>query len=1013
MLLKRALVFMALCCAVHTPAAASPVTRGLDDFTVRTWNENDGLSVSRITAIAQDHDGYLWLGTDAGLVKFDGVRFLPVNDIGGVKLPLAPIPALLSTADRSLWIGTVGPYGIARLQNGRLTLYGADRGLLPGYVVTLLEDRAGVLWAGNASGLFTFDGDRWHAVTDPVLAGSRVLALHQSLDGSLWVASRTSVFRRKAGQSGFVLVDTFDIASNAWQGFSEDANGAVWISDFREGFRRVGVAPAPDTTHRGWGVQLLHDRRGNFWVATRGQGLWRVRPNQHDGQTVEFLTRQHGLATDAVQCLFEDREGNVWVGTQAGLQRLTPHRVTPLTDLPIARATALTPDGSVWVGSTSGLTRFTAAGRRHYGEAEGLPGSVVLATQVDRAGVLWVSTERGIARFANETFSPLAVPSGTVIPRIFSLVNTGAALWLRDVNSSIMKVSDRGEVLPLSEIPETFRHNVVTLADDAAGRLWFGGTNGHLGTLHPDGTFARRELPVGSITAITPAADGALWVGGDEGLTLIEGDRVRTVTAAHGLPTRVRSIVEDGDGVLWVGFGSGIARLEKAEMLRAVATPGYRIHYRLFNTADGAAGVPMTEGSRTAVRAHDDRLWFATSAGVTVIDPHQIGEPRHTAPAILEAVTAGARTIEPVPGVKLPARTSQLQFIFTAPTLTDSMRVEFKYRLDGVDGAWIDAGTNRQAAYANLGPGTVYLPRHGDQRRRGVEHAHRLCLQREPDLLSDPLVLRRLRAGPAAGGVCVLAPARAARPHAVRHGPGRADAHEPRHPRHAAAGARGAGAAARRSVAHVRGHADGEQRSRAPHAAPGGGVHPRSAPVDLGPPQPGAGTPLALTRPARGGRPRRRRSSGVARRLGQRGAAIVFAGRGAANPPDLPGGADQRRAAWLAAAHRRGARIRPQAGGRPRERRRSRLRSGAGRACDRALRRAQHARAGGPGARTPDDCLEARQRHARGSGRPRRLRGKLAPQFRPRWPGHGWRRPTCAAHTGVTSRCSAARCSPR
>jgi len=705
-MLQKTLLLLALGCALQSRVEARPDVRGLDDFTVRTWNENDGLSVSRITAIAQDRDGYLWLGTDAGLVKFDGVRFIPVVDIGGVKLPVAPIPALLSASDRSLWIGTVGPYGLARLQNGRVTQYGVDRGLLPGYVVTLLEDRAGVLWAGNASGLFTFDGTRWHAVADPALAGSRVLAIHESRDGSLWIASRTSVFRRQAGQTAFVLMDTFDIASNAWQGFSEDAEGRVWISDFREGFRRVGAKPSPDSPHRGWGVQLLHDRRGNFWVATRGQGLWRIRPDEHGQPSVEFLTRQHGLATDAVQCVFEDREGNVWVGTQAGLQRLTPHRVTPLTDVPIARATALTPDGSVWIGNTRGLTRFTAAGRRHYGETEGLPGSVVLATEVDRAGVLWVSTERGIARFANEHFSPLVVPSGAKIPRIFSLVHTGSALWLRDVNLAMVKVSDQGDVLPLDELPPDFRQNVVTLADDARGNVWLGTNSGRLGVLHPDGTFARQDLRgIGSITAITPAADGALWVGGDDGLSVIDGDRVQTVTAAHGLPTRVRSIVQDGDGVLWVGFGSGIARLERAEIARALATPGYRIQYRLFNTADGAAGVPMTEGSRTAVRANDDRLWFATSAGVTVIDPHQIGGPRHTAPAILESVTAGARTIAPVQGVALPARTSQLQFLFTAPTLTDSMRVEFKYRLDGVDRDWIDAGTVRQAAYANLGPG--------------------------------------------------------------------------------------------------------------------------------------------------------------------------------------------------------------------------------------------------------------------------------------------------------------------
>jgi signal transduction histidine kinase/ligand-binding sensor domain-containing protein len=704
--MRRTVLFIALCCACSPAyAVAGPATRGLDDFTVRTWNENDGLSVSRITAIEQDHDGYLWLGTDAGLVKFDGVRFVPIVDVGGVRLPVAPIPALLSASDRSLWIGTVGPFGLARLHNGRITQYGVDRGLLPGYVMTLLEDRAGGLWAGNASGLFRFDGERWHAVTDPTLAGSRVLALHESRDGSLWVASRTSVFRRAAGQTAFELMDTFDIASNAWQGFSEDADGAVWISDFREGFRRVGAKPSATATHRGWGVQLLHDRRGNFWVATRGQGLWRVRPDERGGRSVEFLTRQHGLATDAVQCVFEDREGNLWVGTQAGLQRLTPHRVTPLTDPPIARATALTPDGSVWIGSTHGLTRFSPSGRRHYSETEGLPGAVVLATQVDDAGVLWVSTERGIARFANESFSPLVVPSGTAIPRIFSLVHTRSALWLRDVNLSMVKVSDRGDVLPLTELPPEFHHDVVTLADDATGNLWLGALNGRLGVLRPDGAFTRRDLPIGTITAITPARDGALWVGGNDGLSVLDGDRVRTVTAAHGLPTRVRSIAEDRDGVLWVGFGSGIARLEKSEIDRALSTPGYRIHYRLFNTADGAAGVPMTEGSRTAVLAHDNRLWFATSAGVTIIDPYQIGEPRHTAPAILEAVTAGARTIEPVQGVALPARTSQLQFAFTAPTLTDSARVEFKYRLDGVDRDWVEAGTSRQAAYANLGPG--------------------------------------------------------------------------------------------------------------------------------------------------------------------------------------------------------------------------------------------------------------------------------------------------------------------
>jgi len=701
----RTLAVVALCCALPSGVAASHAVHGLDDFTVRTWNENDGLSASRISAITQDREGYLWLATDSGLVRFDGVRFVPVAEVGGVTLPVAAIPGLLSASDGSVWIGTSGPFGIARLKNGRLTQYGPDQGLLAGPVVTLLEDRAHLLWAGNGAGLFTFDGTRWHRVSDPALDGSSVLALHESRDGSFWVATRSSVFRRRAGEAAFALMDTFEIASNVWQSLSEDAEGGVWISDFREGFRRVGARPLPASTHKGWGVQLLHDSRGNFWVATRGQGLWRVRADGQREAAVELLSRQHGLATDAVQCVFADREGNLWVGTHAGLQRLTPHRVTPLTDVPLARATALTADGSIWIGGARGLTRFSAAGRRHYGEAEGLPGSVVLAMNVDRDGVLWFATERGIASYANERFSPVVVPSGGNIRRVFSLVHARSVFWLRDVALSLTKVSDAGEVLPLSEIPEEFRRGVMTLADDSSGNLWIGAVDGRLGVLRPDGRFERYKLGIGSITTLVPTATGALWIGGADGLSVIDRDVVQTVTAAHGLPTRVRSIAEDRDGVLWVGFGSGIARIEKPEMVRALAEPGYRIRYRLFNTADGAAGVPMTEGSRSVVLARDNRLWFTTSGGVTVIDPREIGPPRPTAPVRVEAVTADARAVEPIQGVMLPARTGHLQFFFTALTLTDSGRVEFKYRLDGVDRDWVDAGTYRQAAYANLGPG--------------------------------------------------------------------------------------------------------------------------------------------------------------------------------------------------------------------------------------------------------------------------------------------------------------------
>ena len=700
--LQSVLVLAALiACLAPVPIGASRPTKGLDDFSVRTWNENDGLFASRITAIEQDADGYLWLGTDVGLVKFDGVRFVPVTQIGDISLPTAPVPTLLSTKDGSLWISTVGRVGLVRWRNGVATQYGPEQGLDESYAMTLLEDRTGVMWTGTRAGLFRFDKKRWHAVENiPGLTGNAVIALHESADGRLWASTTDAVFRRDSGSASFVQVDTLGVASNAWQDFSEDADGGIWISDFTEGFRRVGEKPHRPT-RSGWGVQLLHDSRRNLWVATRADGLWRVR-----GGEVDVITRKDGLATDAVQCVFEDREGNIWVGTQAGLQRLTPHRVTPVTDILIARSVVKTKDGSIWIGNAKGLTRFAPGGRRHYGKQDGLPGKVVLTLHVDREDMLWVATELGVVRFTGNGFSPVVVASDKDKRRVFSLAHISDNLWLRDNQLELLRTSDDGRVRPLTPVPEDFQHDVAALSSDRDGNLWLGRTEGRLGVLRAGTRFERHDLPIGTIRAIRQADDGTIWIGGDVGLTRVRDGRMESIGAEHGLPSQVKSIEDDGKDVLWVGFGSGIARIEKAEIDRALGDDGYRMHYRLFNTADGAAGIPVADGGLTAVRANDGRLWFATSAGVTVIDPAAIGPPRAPAPAVVEAVSADGRPqMKPAQGLMLPARVSHVQFLFSALTMTDSLRVEFLYRLDGVDRDWVPAGTIRQASYANLGPG--------------------------------------------------------------------------------------------------------------------------------------------------------------------------------------------------------------------------------------------------------------------------------------------------------------------
>jgi len=702
---KRALVTAALVTALAPVPSLYAATQGttLAGYAVTTWTEKEGLPAGRIRAIAQGFEGYLWLGLETGLVRFDGVRFVPW---AGAPLPPGTVWSLLTSRDHSLFVGLTGPMPIARIRDGQTTLYGAASGLPNTLVVSLYEDRGGAVWAATLAGLFRFDGRRWARVDLASSDTQSVIGVYEDGGGRLWTATPAAVFRRDTPGGPFELVRRMDVASNVYFSFSRDRDGTMWMSDFHEGFRRLaGERPAPRSVgHAGWGVQLLHDRRGTMWVATQGQGLWHVRTDAATGrQTTDVATMRDGLASDAVQALVEDREGNLWLGTPGGLQRLSPQRVTPRRDLGVARVLEAMPDGTLWLGTASGLTRFSGSEARAFTRADGLPGSVVLALHKGVNGDLWVATERGVATYTNGRFVPLRLPAGANLPRIFAIATSGKDVWLRDFYYRLHRWRD-GRLLPVDDIPDPFRKNLLSMHADRRGRLWMGGAGGQLGLRQADGAFTSRQLPIGGIVRLHTDMDGTLWAGGDEGMSRIAGSEVVTLTRAQGFPGSVKSIVEDRRGDLWIGVGSGIVRVEKSQFMRAALDPATRLRYRFFNAADGVAGIPIAEGTCTGVRAADGRMWFVTSGGVTVVDPDRVGPPPVMPPVRIESVTADAQKFDPQSGLLGPSRTSHLHITFTALTLTDPTRIRFRHRLDGFDHDWIDPGASREAVYTNLPP---------------------------------------------------------------------------------------------------------------------------------------------------------------------------------------------------------------------------------------------------------------------------------------------------------------------
>ena len=704
----RALVAMLTlsCVLVSFDARASDSDSDpLGDYTVTTWSDKEGLPAGRIRAIEQDSDGYLWLGTDVGLVRFDGVRFTAWTTPPSTGVPITGVNALMSARDGSLWIG-INERGVIRNQHGASTVYDERDGFPRSFVFALAEDHQGAVWAGTLQGLYRFSHQRWERIgSGRGLVDGAVLAVSEDSAQRLWIATPTAIYRRIDPSSSFTRIDDIEL-SNTSQHFSEDSDGGIWITDFQRGFRPAypSARERPQGARHGWGAHLLHDHRGNFWVATLGQGLWRVKTGPARSTTVETITVRNGLSSDAVQTMVEDREGNLWVGTRAGLQRLSPRRVTRLIDLPIPRALETSPDGSVWVGTASGLMRFSAAGRQLYGERDGLPGSVVLALHADRAGTLWVASERGLSRFQRGRFSRLLVPRGSQIERIFAITSSGESVWFRDFYRGLFRWQE-GAFARVDDMPDAQRGRPLAVHADRAGNVWIGSAGGKLGVRRPSGEFELYGLDLGDILTIHEDAAGALWVGAEEGLARFSGRRAAAVDRRNGFPGDVKSIIDDSDGNLWLGLDAGIARLDRSEFTKASADRTHQVRYRLFSGSDGVAGLPAALGSRSAVRAADGRLWFVTSAGITIVDPRNLGNPPRLPPVRLETVSADGRTVDLAAGAALLPRTSHVQFAFTSLALTDPMRVRFRYRLDGFDRGWIDAGGNRQASYTNLPPG--------------------------------------------------------------------------------------------------------------------------------------------------------------------------------------------------------------------------------------------------------------------------------------------------------------------
>lgn len=721
----RVLCLCLLVCASSVSSHAQTSDRTISQFVHTAWTAKDG-APGNIFALAQTTDGFLWLGTTEGLYRFDGITFERYKPQSGPAFPSPFVTSLLALPNGDLWIG-FREGGVSRLRDGRNTNYTNSDGLPSGRVAKLVQDRDGTIWAGTDGGLARFGHDQWRRVgTDWNYPRGKAAALFVDRRGTLWVASDHEVLflprgYRKFQTTGIKIGQTYQIA--------ESPGGKLWMAETTRSVRPIllpankdGVEPAIQVGS----VGILFDDDGSLWITTIGDGMRRVPyPDRLKGQkigefsrAIESFTSKDGLTSDYVASILKDREGSIWVGTSAGLDRFRRGALVPIL-LPAKFALkALIPgdDGNIWVGSVSdGLGRIEGDSWKGI-----LAYRTILSGLRDSRGTIWlldsITSPSGapilrVSRLEHRKLTLFAKPSADIhdlwLGTVLATDHLGT-LWLGNGPRSLFFLKN-GHWDRFETPPAVAGKAARVTFTDAKGRIWMGFTNDTV--LVIDGTdvrtFSSKDgLDVGSVMAIT-GGEGQIWIGGDSGLAVWEGGRFRSVLpddrdAFQG----VSGVQEDSSGDLFLSEQRGVVFIRGTEVSKILKDPSSRVQYEAFDEHDGLPGaIQQTPPYPTAVQGTDGRIWFSTSAGVAWIDPAHMSRNLLPPPVFIRSITANGTRYASQAGLQLPPRTRDLTIDYTALSLATPERDRFRYKLEGSDAHWVDAGTRRQAYYTNLSPG--------------------------------------------------------------------------------------------------------------------------------------------------------------------------------------------------------------------------------------------------------------------------------------------------------------------
>ncbi|MGI8769851.1 MAG: sensor histidine kinase [Acidobacteriaceae bacterium] len=738
-------------------------SRPLRQLGQQNWQTDSGLPQNTVHATLQTRDGFLWLATEGGLVRFDGTDFVVFDKRTTPVLRSNLFFSLAEDAQGSLWAATAE--GLLQVRAGHMRLFTTQDGLPSDSVLSVLPSSSAGLWILTSNGVASFRDGTLHATPPlaPAVTANDQPVSALAADGTLWVATRQSVVRLAPGRvlesvpvaqaqtlavasdgtlwiatgarllhliqhrlqpavlppgtlvtsllagpkSDLIIGTNIGLAlerngllarphppsaagGKAVQHLFRDRSGALWMTtgSALTRFADPATLGQAQTLPLGGVLSLYEDREGDLWLGTDASGLNVLRE-----QKFSTWTTADGLAGNSVRTVIGDGNGDVWAGTSGnGLSRLrgaawstysTHDGLASDTILSLATAT----DGSLFIGTPDGLDRLAGPRATAFPAEDGLPDDLVRSIHADAAdGSVWIGTRRGLARWVGGNTT--GGTTGTM------------TLWTRQngLGSDVVGALE----------PETSASGAIA-SGAISNAMWIGTLGGlsHYAAGRITNFSTRDGLSSNTITALLEDSTHTLWIGTNGGgLNLFQdGHILRAPSAASGLPETISSILEDTRGYLWLGSPSGIYRVNRQQLADFARGALHHIDVSAYGTADGMRISECSSGHPSAVRTADGTLWFATLKGLSFINPERTRDNTLPPPVAIEAVTIDDLPVAAGKQFRVPAGSTRLAIHYAGLSFVAPSKVRYRYRMEGFDRRWIDAGGRRTAYYTNLAPG--------------------------------------------------------------------------------------------------------------------------------------------------------------------------------------------------------------------------------------------------------------------------------------------------------------------